>query len=109
MLSVSLCDKFRSLFGDKPVTFGPDLPDSYPVYITHDLVRSAMNVIAGRNIPWPIDPKYRVEMVMVKVPLDFCPQNMIKVMPLDRTGRHSYLLPLLRQGFGEPQSTLVVS
>ncbi|KAF5615259.1 uncharacterized protein FTJAE_13394 [Fusarium tjaetaba] len=85
MLKVSLCDKFRSLFGDKKVTLGPDLPDSYPLYITHDLVRSAMNVIADRNIPWPIDPEYRVEMVMVKVPLSFCPQNM--------------------QGSGEPQST----
>ncbi|QGI64764.1 uncharacterized protein FFB20_09187 [Fusarium fujikuroi] len=99
MLKVSLCDKFRSLFGDKLVAFGPDLPDSYPVYITHDLVRSAMNVIADRNIPWPIDPEYRVEMVMVKVPLNFCPQDMIKVMPLDRTGRHSYAAAIAKARF----------
>lgn len=99
MLKVSLCDKFRSLFGDKNVTFGPDLPDSYPLYITHDLVRSAMNVIADRNIPWPIDPEYRVEMVMVKVPLNFCPPKMIKAMPLDLTGRYSYAAAIAKARF----------
>ncbi|EWZ79385.1 hypothetical protein FOCG_04595 [Fusarium oxysporum f. sp. radicis-lycopersici 26381] len=99
MLKVSLCQKFRSLFGDKPVAFGPDLPDSHPVYITHDLVRSVMNVIADRNITWPIDPEYRVEMVMVKVPLSFCPQNMVKVMPLDRTGRHPYTAAIAKARF----------
>ncbi|KAH7244033.1 uncharacterized protein BKA55DRAFT_540951 [Fusarium redolens] len=95
----SLCQMVRSIFGDKPVPFGPAHPDKHSVYITHDLVRSVMNVIADRNIPWPIDPEYRVEMVMVKVPVNFCPQNIVNAMPPDRPGRHPYAVAIAKARF----------
>ncbi|KAF4453946.1 hypothetical protein F53441_3471 [Fusarium austroafricanum] len=97
-LREKLREKFRFVLG-KEVTFGPVHPDSYPVFITHSLVRAAMNIIVDRNTPWPIDPEYRIEMVMVKMPVKFCPEKIVNAMPPDRPGRYRYVGAIAKARF----------
>jgi hypothetical protein len=86
----SLFDKIRSALGRKPVVFGPPHPDSYPVFITHDLVSAAMNVIVDKSTAWPKDSKYRIEKALVNVPLKLCPPHVVHCMPRTQPGKHPY-------------------
>ncbi|SPJ80382.1 uncharacterized protein FTOL_08774 [Fusarium torulosum] len=99
MVKPSLCDKIRSALGHKPAVFGPPHPDSYRVFITHDLVSAAMNVIVDKSTPWPKDSEYRIEMAFVNVPLEFCPPHVVHCMPPAQPGKHPYAVLIAKVRF----------
>lgn len=94
MLASPFLRKLRSLLGSKPKFFGPAHPDSYPLYITNDLVSAAMNVLTDREVAWPRDSQYRIEVVMVNIPLQYCPPHIANDMPPECEGRHPYAVAI---------------
>jgi hypothetical protein len=95
----SLCGKVHSILGHKPRPLGPAHPDSYPVYITHDLVSAAMNAVVNESTAWLRDPEYRIEVVMVKAPLQYCPLHIANAMPPGCTDRHPYAVAIAKARF----------
>ncbi|KAM0555736.1 hypothetical protein ACHAPJ_006128 [Fusarium lateritium] len=94
MSTSSLSHKVRNIFGRKPVEFGPAHPNSYPVFITDDLINAALPVFTDQKKLWPKDPEFRVMPVMVKVPYKMCPPRMINTMPPDLPGKHPHLVAI---------------
>lgn len=90
MAKSSLWDKIRSALGCKSAVFGPLYPDSYPVFITHDLASAAMNVIVDKSTAWPKDSEHRIEKALVNVPLKLCPPHVVHCMPPPESGKHPY-------------------
>ncbi|RGP61732.1 hypothetical protein FSPOR_9729 [Fusarium sporotrichioides] len=99
MLGSSLRSKTRSILGRKPLPLGPAHPDSYPLYITSDLVSAAMNAIIDKRTVWPKDPQYRIEVVMVNMPFQHCPSHIADAMPPDCGGRHPYAVAIAKARF----------
>jgi len=99
MLASPFLRKLRSLLGSKPKFFGPAHPDPYPLYITNDLVSAAMNVLTDREVAWPRDPQYRIEVVKVNIPLQYCPPHIANDMPPECEGRHPYAVAIGKARF----------
>ncbi|KAF5238763.1 hypothetical protein FAUST_5347 [Fusarium austroamericanum] len=99
MSKPSLYSKIRSILGRKPRPLGPAHPNSYPLYITHDLVSAAMNAIVDKRISWPRDPEYRVEVVMINIPFQYCPSHIANAMPPGCSGKHPYAVAIAEARF----------
>ena len=99
MLASPFARKLRSIFESKPKFFGPAHPDSHPLYITDDLVSAAMNALTDREVTWPRDPQYRIEVIMVNIPLQYCPPHIANDMPPECQGRHPYVVAIGKARF----------
>ncbi|KAH7193238.1 uncharacterized protein B0J16DRAFT_334741 [Fusarium flagelliforme] len=58
-----------------------------------------MNVLTDREVTWPRVPQYRIEVVMVNIPLQYCPPHIANDMPLECEGRHPYAVAIGKARF----------
>lgn len=61
---------------------------------TKDLVNAAMKVVFDKNTTWPRDSEFRIEVVMVNVPLQYCPSLLANTMPTDCEGSYPYVVAI---------------